>query len=320
MTTQLTRTSKAGQALAGADAAKLAAVLDSALAPNTRRAYRAAAERCAAWLADRDLALTDAGLAAYVADLADQGRAPATIKLAASAVGAVARAQGLDDPRGELTRQAVKGATRANRDRGRGQVQGLDREDLEVAARLAAADGSAAGLRDAAMLRLGSDGLLRIGELAAVQVGDLEDDAADGSARLRLAASKTDQAGEGAVLYVGAETVRAIRAWQRAASIVDGPLFRRLSRAGNVIGDQALTPNAARAIVARRAAAAGVEGRVSGHSLRVGSAQSLVRAGADLPELMQAGRWRDSATAAGYAAGELAGRGAVARFFYGAGK
>ena len=87
-----------------------------------------------------------------------------------------------------------------------------------------------------------------------------------------------------------------------------------------MIGEQALTPNAARSIIGSRATAAGVEGRVPGHSLRVGSAQSLVRAGADLPALMQAGRWKDWATAAGYAAGELASRGAVARFFCGAGK
>ena len=65
------------------------------------------------------------------------------------------------------------------------------------------------------MLRLGSDGLLRVGELAAVQVADLETDA-DGSGRLRLAASKTGQEGRGQVLYVGAETVRAIQAWQDA--------------------------------------------------------------------------------------------------------
>ena len=50
--------------------------------------------------------------------------------------------------------------------RGRGQVDGLRREDAVAAARLAADEGSAHGLRDAALLRLGSDGLLRISELA----------------------------------------------------------------------------------------------------------------------------------------------------------
>lgn len=315
-TQELARINQDAAALAPQDAERLVAVLDASLAPNTRKAYRAAAERCNDWLRDRGLALTDQSLAAYVGFLADQGKAPATVKLAASAVGAVARAQGLDDPRGELTRRAVQGAVRKNRDQGRGQVAGLRRSNLEAAAVLAANGGTdAAGLRDAAMLRLGSDGLLRVSELVAVQVGDLVDEE-DGSGRLRLRSSKTDQTGDGATLYVCPETLVAVRAWQAASGIAAGFLFRRLSRAGNVVGDRPLSTVAARAIVKRRAEAAGVAGRVSGHSLRVGSAQSLVRRGADLPQLMQAGRWRDSATAAG----ELAGRGAVARFFGGAGK
>lgn len=61
------------------------------------------------------------------------------------------------------------------------------------------------------------------------------------------------------------------------------------------------------------AKAAGVVGRVSGHSTRVGTAQSLVRAGASAAELMQAGRWRDAKTVTAYAEAELAGRGPVAR-------
>jgi hypothetical protein len=49
---------------------------------------------------------------------------------------------------------------------------------------------------------------------------------------------------------------------------------------------------------------------VSGHSARVGMAQDLVARGADLPAVMQAGRW---AMPARYAERLLAGRGAVVR-------
>ena len=65
-----------------------------------------------------------------------------------------------------------------------------------------------------------------------------------------------------------------------------------------------------------RAAAIGVAG-VSGHSLRVGAAQSLSARGAALQELMTAGRWRSATTAAQYVAGERAARGAVAVLFEG---
>lgn len=94
-----------------------------------------------------------------------------------------------------------------------------------------------------------------------------------------------------------------------------GPLFRRI-RIGGAIGESALSQQAIRMIIKSRAEAAGVEGRVSGHSLRVGPAQSLAAAGATLVEMQQAGRW-DSPTMPGhYARAELASRGAVARLRY----
>ena len=49
-------------------------------------------------------------------------------------------------------------------------------------------------------------------------------------------------------------------------------MFQRLDKAGRPRGQ--LSTVSVRAIVQRRAADAGVEGRVSGHSLRVGGAQS----------------------------------------------
>jgi len=55
--------------------------------------------------------------------------------------------------------------------------------------------------------------------------------------------------------------------------------------------------------------------RVSGHSLRAGMAQDLVGAGAELPAVMQAGRWRTPAMPARYAERLLAARGAVARYY-----
>lgn len=82
---------------------------------------------------------------------------------------------------------------------------------------------------------------------------------------------------------------------------------------GGVVGSVPLTAQTIRAIIRGWAREAGVTGRVSGHSLRVGSAQSLVSAGATLPELQQAGRWLSPEMPARYARGQLAGQGAVAR-------
>ncbi len=119
---------------------------------------------------------------------------------------------------------------------------------------------------------------------------------------------------EGTVLYVGPPCAAS---WREAAGVHDGPLFRRIRR-GDKVQDTAITDRAARAIIRRRAAEAGIEGRISGHSLRVGAAQSLAAAGAGLVEMQTAGRWQSPAMPARYARGQFAARGAVARLRHGA--
>ena len=51
--------------------------------------------------------------------------------------------------------------------------------------------------------------------------------------------------------------------------------------------------------------AAGVEGFISGHSLRVGSAVSLAQAGASVVDMQNAGRWKSPQIPAHYAKAEL---------------
>ena len=74
----------------------------------------------------------------------------------------------------------------------------------------------------------------------------------------------------------------------RNVLLTDGPLFQRLDKAGKPRGR--LSTQSIRAIIQRRAQDAGIEGRVSGHSLRVGSAQSLATVGASVVELQTARR------------------------------
>ena len=69
-------------------------------------------------------------------------------------------------------------------------------------------------------------------------------------------------------------------------------------------------------IIRKRAEEAGIE-RAGGHSLRVGTAQDLAAAGAELPAIMVAGRWKDAKQVSRYTRSTDAGRGAVARFIHG---
>ena len=323
----LTRTG--GAILTAQDAARVQEAVDNSIAANTRGAYVRAAEAFAAWLGDRPA--TDETVAAYLAARFETGSAPASLRLYAAGIGAVARAQGYEDPRGELTRQTLKGLVRQGKGRGRGQAKPLRREDAVAAARLAAAGGTAAGLRDAALLLVASDTLLRASELRRLTWADIDQEA-DGTARVTLTHSKTDQEGRGDVRFLTSIAVDAIAAWRAAVVAAEAPetvaadsaIFRPTSRGGNVVayGRSAgleLTAQAVGNIIKRRAAAIGVDG-CSAHSTRVGSAVSLSARGASTTAIATAGGWRDMDTVGRYTRAQEAGRGAVARFFQDAGK
>lgn len=131
--------------------------------------------------------------------------------------------------------------------------------------------------------------------------------------------SKTDQGTWGyssVVLYVGAPTRQVIRRYCEAGRITKGALFRRIRRGDNITRDR-LSADGARKTIKRSASEARVSGVISGHSLRVGSAVSLVQAGASVVDLQVAGRWKSPQMPAHYARAELAERGGIARFKYG---
>ena len=62
------------------------------------------------------------------------------------------------------------------------------------------------------------------------------------------------------------------------------------------------------------ARAAGIEGRLTAHSGRVGLASELTARGASTTEVMLAGNWRTPRMVAHYSAGATAERGAVAKY------
>ena len=93
-------------------------------------------------------------------------------------------------------------------------------------------------------------------------------------------------------------------------------MFRRVRR-GDVVDSGRLSSRTVRAIITRRARDAGIEVRVSGHSLRVGAAQSLAAAGASVVEMQTAARWTSPTMPGRYARGQVAARGAVVKLRYG---
>ena len=280
-------------------------LIKASVAENTLKAYQRALQNLTVWLSGRTL--SDALLANYITELHRADKSPATIAQAVAAVKWQFKHQLQETINLPITQATLAGIRRAGRDRGRGQVDGLIWQDVERVCVYAETEGTLAGLRDASMIRLMSDCLLRISEVVVVNVVDFRE------RTLTVQASKTDQEGTGESLYVCDATRNVLNQYRERADIARGALFRHIRR-GDHIQPTRLHPHSARRIIQKRAHAAGVEGFISGHSLRVGSAVSLAQAGATVVDMQVAGRWKSSQMPAHYAKAELAERGAIARF------
>ena len=250
---------------------------------------------------------SDTLLAAYLCELDQAGKSLATISLVVTAVKWYLKAT-KQEFSFDLTNLKLKAIHRDSTASGRGQVDGLTWPEVERICTLAEADRTVAGLRDSALIRLMSDCLLRISEVVAINVEDVD-------SVLYIRQSKTDQEREGSTLYVGPSTREAINRYCIEGSIVKGALFRRVRYQRHVCPGR-LSVDGVRGAIKRRAEEAGIEGFISGHSLRVGSAISLAQAGASVVEMQVAGRWKSPQMPAHYARAELADRGAIARFKY----
>ena len=203
-----------------------------------------------------------AAVAAYLTYRAEQGASVATVRMARAAISAAHRQGAADDPcRHPGVVQVLKGLSRSGKGRGRGQVQGLDWRAADLAAGVAANGGrSLAGLRDAALIQVMSDALLRVSEAAALDVADVQRQV-DGSGTVTVRSSKTDQEGRGHVRYLGAPTMQRLAAGlSGAGSTAGGPLFRQVLKDGATVTGR-LGARSIRSIIAKRAAAAGVATR-----------------------------------------------------------
>ncbi len=284
------------------------AVAWDALSENTKTAYQKAYKR----LSRRSVVvedLTDESLALCISQLDADGLSPATLSLTVASVKWYFKHIMRSPARWTTTDKRLLTIKRDTENRGNGQVDGLSWADVYFVCRFAESEQSIKGYRDSALIRLMSDCLLRISEAVAVNLEDIQENA------LIVQSSKTDQQGEGVALYIGDRTMQMIRGYCTEANITTGALFRRIVR-GDHIQSTRLTVNGARYAIKEWASVAGIDGFISGHSLRVGAAVSLSQAGASVVEMQQAGRWKSLQMPAHYARVKEAEKVAVARYRY----
>ena len=301
--------------------------LAGAYAPNTSRSYRSQLRTWAAWCVQRGTSPADADadtLVTYIRERAEgvvigerlhRPAKPNSLNVACAAISKAYEVAGMTD----ITRlPRVREALRAHRYR-------MAREGVSVrqAAALTSEDMAAIratalrprrgrggveseetarrrGLIDIALIALMRDCMLRRSEAADVMWDHITSEF-DGTGRLFVGISKTDQEGEGTLLFISRRTMSDLDAIRPEVS-AEGPVF-------------GLHPRTIGRRIAAAARAAGGVGSYSGHSARVGMARDLARAGEELPALMTAGRWKGPEMVARYIAHERAGRGAVARYY-----
>lgn len=146
--------------------------------------------------------------------------------------------------------------------------------------------------RDKVVLLLGFAGAFRRSELVALQVEDITPHAH--GLELLLRRSKTDQEGEGRIVFVPIARseercpVNALRRWLELACIGTGPLLRRVDRHDRV-SDTALTAQSIALIVKSavgKAKGADAARHVSAHSLRAGFVTEAATVGMQTSAIM----------------------------------
>ncbi len=257
-------------------------------------------------------------VAAYLAERAADGLSPASLRLDGAAIRYRHAEAGHANPAdSQGVRRVLRGLTRRAAREGRTPKQaaaltatGLDAIRSTAHSRRTGPSGRTErastarrrGRVDIALVSVMRDAMLRRSEAAALTWADVEF-RSDGSARVTVRRSKSDQDGNGSTLYVGRSAAAALRAIHRPGTSLAAPVFGL--RSGRAVSNR----------IARAARAAGLVGPYSGHSPRIGMARDLVASGAGIAAVQVAGRWASAQMPAYYARAELVGGGAVARFY-----
>jgi integrase len=257
-------------------------------------------------------------LEAFLSAMIDKGRKRSTVDRYLYTVGVVHIAAGLPSPSKDPDWPTKwKKLIRRMKTTGghiRKQADELDMAGIETI--LASLGDNLRDRRDAALLSLASDSLCRESELVAVRVEDLHHNKRRNTWSLHVPFSKTNQ--DGATpdyRFVSLETIERIRAWQVAADITEGVLFRPIGGRPRADGatEVALLPQEVARIFRRRAKAAGLEraAKISGHSTRIGSANDLAEHGATGTQIQLAGGWKTDRMVTYYTRRSQAGSGAM---------
>jgi len=278
--------------------------IEGAYSPSTIRAYRANFEVFIRYCEEQGtspLPCQPETVTKFIAHLSKGHLKSASIRIAIVAIAAIHRLNRFDDPTKDPD-VAIE-VRRMYRKLGRASNQALGVTHPILEKLIGVTDDSLRGIRDRMLLLLAYDSLCRRSELVSLRIEDISNRGTDKGLQIRLRKSKTDPNAMGKWLHLSERTQRAIEEWINLSGIREGFLIRRMTKHGGIL-PRGITGGHINRIYKRLAAEAelGAEmvEHISGHSMRVGSAQDLMTSGASMPMLMNRGRWTKTDTVMRY--------------------
>lgn len=275
--------------------------LEGAYAPATLRAYHTDVQKFTDYCELEGLQPFPANTQTVCSFIAAQGvdLRPGSVKRCLCAIRKIHQLLRLSDPTAdEDVNLAMRRLRRTKLGRPR-QAKGMTRAHLERC--LAVQPDSPWGLRNRALLSLGYDLLTRRSELVALMTDDIEF-RCDGTLRAIIRRGKTDPFGMGRIGFTSRRSAQLVGEWLAWRGDGIAPLFCGIYR-GKAI-NRSLETTKVKLIVKEAVLAAGLPPEevagFSSHSLRVGAAQELLRAGFDTAAIMRAGGWRSTNVLARY--------------------
>jgi len=279
--------------------------IEGAYAYASIRAYRADFNTFIQFCENRNeesLPAIPLSIANFIIKLSNDKRSSAGIRRAICGISTIHKLNRMDDPTKDP--DVTLEMRRMHRKLGRSakQAGSINLDILDQM--LLATDDSIRGLRDKALLLVAYDTLCRRSELVSLQVKDVKITIKNGveSTSILLRKSKTDQDSMGKWLRLSQRAGTALMEWIKQLPEGQENIYCGLNRAGNI--SLHLGGGQVNRIYKRIAEKAGLDESIikgiSGHSMRVGAAQDLLRSGASMPIMMQKGRWSKSDTVMRY--------------------
>ncbi len=282
--------------------------IDGAYAPSTIRAYRVNFEQFIHFCEGSNTSPLPAKpleVARYISKLTTSGLKSSSIRISIAAISSIHKLNSLEDPTQHTTVKIE--LRRMHRTLGRYSQQAFGITAPILEKMLCATSNNIRGIRDRALLLLAYDSMCRRSELVSLRITDIQIDKLENCTQMkvRLRKSKTDQELQGRWIFLTQRSAEALSLWLSHAKLKDGFLFRGINNAIDIA--QELKGSQINRIYKRLAKDAELPkeiiDHISGHSMRVGAAQDLLKSGASMPMIMNKGRWSKTDTVMRYLEG-----------------